>query len=94
MKIRQTVIAVTILSCLVISYMLYTNLGAEWLFWFFLYMVFAQMCLIIVIFTLGAFLARRSSTKGPPLMRGAGISALIIVIYWVIAIAAMSIFKS
>ena len=93
MNIRLTVIAVTILSCLVISYVLYSNFGAEWLFWFFLYSVFAQMCVIIVIFTLGAFLTRRSSAKGPALMKGAGISALIIVIYWVVAIATMSILK-
>ena len=94
MNIRKAVIAVTILSCLVISYVLYTNQGAEWLFWFFLYSVFAQMCVIIALFTLGAFLARRSSAKGPELMRGAGISSAIIVIYWIGAIAAMSIFRS
>ncbi len=94
MNIRIAAITFTIVTCIGATYVLYTNRGAEWLFWFFLYSVFAQMCVILALFTIGAFLARKSSAKGPELMRGAGISALIIVIYWVIAIAAMSIFKS
>lgn len=91
MNIRIGVIIFTLLTCIGATYVLYTNRGAEWLFWFFLYSVFAQMCVILVIFTIGAFLARKSSAKGPELMRGAGISALIIVIFWVVVIATMSI---
>ena len=93
MNAKSIIIVLTLLSCVTLSVVLYNSLGTEGVLWIFLYGIFGQMCLLLLVFSIGSIIAKRSSQNGPAMMAGAGVSAAIIIVYWIVAVGALSIFR-